>query len=177
MDFDVGAFLSEPLRPASVATVTGSGRPALATMWFVFADDRFWLHSPGGPSPFVRAATRSELVAVMVETFDPSGRVIQVRATGPAAVERDDVDRAHQIYDRYLGHDGLWTDEWQEQASDPSYVLWSIEPDQGAAVQYPKLENAGGVFRWSSSAEFLRAVDAAKSPTDSQSRKSPSASG
>lgn len=166
VDFDVGAFLSEPRRPASVATVTNSGRPALATMWFLFADHRFWLHSPGGgPGPFVRAAGRSELVAAMVETFDPTGRVIQVRLTGPAAVESADFDRVHQIYDRYLGRDDLWTTEWREQARDPSYMLWTIEPASGAAVQYPKLDNAGGVFRWSSFGEFRRAVEAASPPT------------
>jgi hypothetical protein len=166
VDFDVAAFLSETGRPASVATVTNSGRPALATMWFLFADDRFWLHSPGGFGPFVRAAERSELVAAMVETFDPAGRVIQVRVTGPAAVEGADVDRVRQIYDRYLGRGDLWTDEWREQASDPSYVLWTIEPARGAAVQYPKLEDAGGVFRWSTLGAFRRAVEAARSSTE-----------
>ena len=40
--FDVRGFLAEPLRPASVATVTGRGRPALAMVWFVLAEGRLW---------------------------------------------------------------------------------------------------------------------------------------
>jgi len=58
--FDVLGFLHEPGRPASVATVSGRGRPALATMWFLVEDDRLWFHtaqSPGLPVPFLRAAT------------------------------------------------------------------------------------------------------------------------
>jgi hypothetical protein len=43
--FDVLGFLSEPRRPASVATVSGRGRPALATMWFLVEEDRLWFHT------------------------------------------------------------------------------------------------------------------------------------
>lgn len=163
MDFDVGAFLLEPLRPASVATVTASGRPALATMWFCFADDAFWLHSPVG-GPFTDAADHGAEVAIMVETFDPTGRVIQVRATGRASIPPCDVERVRTIYDRYLGPDDLWTESWREQTDDASYVLWTIEPTRGAAVRYPELRDAGGVFRWSSHAEFIDAVRAAATP-------------
>ena len=46
--FDVLRFLGEPGRPASVATVTGQGHPALAMMWFSVAEDRLWFHTPGG---------------------------------------------------------------------------------------------------------------------------------
>ena len=56
--FDVLGFLGEPGRPASVATVSGLGRPALAMMWFLAEDERLWFHTPeppGRPAPFVRA--------------------------------------------------------------------------------------------------------------------------
>ena len=56
--FDVLGFLDEPGRPASVATVSGRGRPALAMMWFLLEDDRLWFHTaepPGLPAPFLRA--------------------------------------------------------------------------------------------------------------------------
>lgn len=45
--FDITGFLREPRRPASVSTVTPSGRPALATMWFGLFDGRLWFHTPG----------------------------------------------------------------------------------------------------------------------------------
>lgn len=57
--FDVLGFLDEPRRPASVATVTARGRPALAMMWLLVEDERLWFHSPGRPgvpAPFIGAA-------------------------------------------------------------------------------------------------------------------------
>jgi hypothetical protein len=71
--FDVIAFLREPRRPASVATVTGRGRPALAMMWFLLGEGRLWFHTADGdaPSPFLRAAAAGQDVAVMIATFSP----------------------------------------------------------------------------------------------------------
>lgn len=167
MDFDVQGFLQEPLRPASVSTVTAQGRPALATMWFLFEDWRFWFHSPsGGQNPFLRAARAEQLVAAMVETFDPTDRVIQVRVTGPAKVHDRDGDRVHRLYDRYVGPNELWSEQWEQQAADPTYELWSIEPRSGAAVQYPRLQDAAGVFRWTDLASFQRAVTSARGSAD-----------
>ncbi len=92
--FDVLSFLDEPGRPASIATVTDKGHPALATMWFSVGDDRLWFHTPDGgdhSSPFLRAAADNREVAVMIATFDPPDDVRQVRVTGPARLEaRDD---------------------------------------------------------------------------------------
>ena len=85
--FDVLGFLHEPGRPASVATVSGRGRPALATMWFLVEDERVWFHTaepPGLPAPFLRAARAGAKVAVMVATFLPPADVRQVRMSGPA---------------------------------------------------------------------------------------------
>ncbi len=160
MQFDVRAFLNEPLRPASVATVSPTGRPALATMWYLFAEDVFWFHSPGPSSAFLRSAQNRRLVSVMVETFDPVGRVVQVRVTGPASIEQTDEARVHRIYDRYLGPNDLWSAGWREQQCNKSYVLWTVEPVTGAAVQYPELRDADGVFRWTDKKTFRAELDA-----------------
>ena len=145
--FDVLSFLAEPGRPASVATVTGRGRPALATMWFAVEDGEVWFHTPRDePAPFLRAAERNEPVAAMVATFSPPDDVRQVRMTGPArlAAARDD-DRVRRIYDRYVPE---WTPDWEEQATSENYRLWSMTPERGMAVAYPGL--AGGPpFHWS----------------------------
>jgi len=150
--FDVLSFLAEPGRPASVATVTGRGRPALAMMWFAVEDGQVWFHTPRDePAPFLRAAGRNEPVAVMVATFSPPDDVRQVRMTGPArlAAARDD-DRVRRIYDRYVPK---WTPDWEEQATSENYRLWSMTPERGMAVAYPGL--AGGPpFRWSGSDGF-----------------------
>ena len=145
--FDVLGFLDEPGRPASVATVTGQGHPALAMMWFSVAEDRLWFHTPGGgdiPSPFLRAAAGHRDVAVMIATFDPPDDVRQVRMTGPARLEARDDGRVRCLYGRYVS---IWTPTWQKQATSPDYQLWSVAPQRGMAVSYPGLKG-GPAFRW-----------------------------
>lgn len=146
--FDVLGFLDEPRRPASVATVSGRGRPALATMWFLVEEERLWFHTaepPGLPAPFVRAARERAEVAVMVATFDPPADVRQVRMTGPARLEERDDARVRRLYGRYVD---VWTPEWERQATSAGYRLWSMSPDRGMAVTYPGLKDSP-TFRWS----------------------------
>lgn len=146
--FDVLGFLGEPGHPASVATVTGRGRPALALMWYLAEDDRLWFHTAESPdlsSPFLRAAREQQDVAVMVATFNPPADVRQVRMTGRAQLEERDNERVRRIYRRYVD---AWAAKWEEQASSPSYCLWSMSPGRGMAVSYPGL-NDGPAFRWS----------------------------
>jgi hypothetical protein len=149
--FDVLSFLAEPGRPASVATITGRGRPALAMMWFAVEDGRVWFHTPRDePAPFLRAAGRGEPVAVMVATFSPPDDVRQVRMTGTARLADTDDARVRRIYGRYVPE---WTPDWEHQATSEGYCLWSMSPDQGMAVAYPGL--AGGPpFCWSSPDTF-----------------------
>jgi hypothetical protein len=152
--FDVLGFLQEPRRPASVATVSGRGRPALAMMWFLLEDDRLWFHTaepPGLPAPFVHAARAQAEVAVMVATFDPPTDVRQVRMTGPARLEEPDHARVHRLYGRYVD---AWTPRWERQATSPSYRLWSMSPDRGMAVTYPDLKDSP-TYRWSKPSGLL----------------------
>jgi hypothetical protein len=58
--FDVLGFLNEPGRPASVATVRGRGRPALAMMWFLLEDDRLWFHTAEPLACRPHSSTRHE---------------------------------------------------------------------------------------------------------------------
>ena len=153
--FDVLGFLDEPRHPASVATVSARGRPALAMMWFLVEDERIWFHTaepPGLPAPFLRAASERAEVAVMVATFNPPTDVRQVRMTGPARLEERDDARVRRLYHRYVD---AWTPKWERQATAASYRLWSMSPDRGMAVTYPGLQD-GPTFRWSESAGLFR---------------------
>jgi hypothetical protein len=146
--FDIIGFLDEAGRPASVATVTGTGRPALAMMWFMVEDGRLWFHTPqdpGRPAPFLQAAAQERDVAVMVATFDPPADVRQVRATGRARLEARDDQRVRRIYDRYVD---AWSPKWQRQLAAANYHLWSMVPERGMAVAYSNLDD-GPTFRWS----------------------------
>jgi Pyridoxamine 5'-phosphate oxidase len=83
--FDVLGFLAEPRHPASVATVSGRGRPALAMMWFLLEDDRIWFHTaepPGPPAPFLRAARQRAEVAQVGTAGDGSELPPVVDVTG-----------------------------------------------------------------------------------------------
>lgn len=154
--FDLLSFLSEPGRPASVATVTGRGQPALAMVWFAVEDGQAWFHSPRTePAPFLRAASRGEPVAVMVATFSPPDDVRQVRMTGPARLAARDDDRVRRIYDRYVPE---WTPDWQQQATSDDYCLWSMTPERGMAVAYPGLAD-GPAFHWSDPAAFAKLLN------------------
>lgn len=155
--FDVPAFLAEPHRPAAVAVVNRRGEPALASMWFLFEDRRMWFHTAtiGPPSPYLAAAHVGATVAVMVETFDARDRVLKVRVTGPARIETTDIERVQRIYDRYLGGNvNAWSPAWDEQARSSDYQLWSVSPDRGSAVDYPRLQNGGGIYRWEDLSDF-----------------------
>ncbi len=154
--FDLLSFLAEPGRPASVATVTGRGQPALAMMWFAVEDGQTWFHSPRTESaPFLRAASRGEPVAVMVATFSPPDDVRQVRMTGPARLAARDHGRVRRIYDRYVPE---WTPGWEQQATSDDYCLWSMTPDRGMAVAYPGLAD-GPTFHWSDPAAFAKLLN------------------
>lgn len=146
-DFDITEFLAERRRPASVATVTPRGNPALATMWFVFAEGRLWFHTPyrtGRPNPFLAAIDQEREVSAMVSTFDPPDDVRQVRVTGPGRRESRDLARVRAIYSRYIPR---WDEAWEQQAASPDYHLWSLLPQRGMAVAYPELKGAGE-HRW-----------------------------
>ncbi|WP_153028642.1 pyridoxamine 5'-phosphate oxidase family protein [Amycolatopsis sp. YIM 10] len=144
--FDLPAFLAERLRPASVATTGRAGGPALATMWFLAEDGRFWFNTPNDqPSPFLAAARAGREVAVLVSTFDPPDDVRQLRATGPARIEPTDHDRLRRLYLRYVPQ---WTDEWAAHAFSPKFTLWSMSPARGMAVAFPELADSP-TFRWS----------------------------
>ncbi len=153
--FDVLGFLDERGRPASVATVTAQGRPALATMWFLLEDERLWFHTPESPdlpAPFIRAARARAPVAVMVATFDPPADVRQDRMTGPARLEEPDPARVRRLYGRYVD---AWTPTWERQATSPSYRLWSMSPERGMAVAYPGLRDSP-TYRWSEPSGLFR---------------------
>lgn len=152
--FDVRGFLHEPANTASVATTAKSGRPALATMWFLLDEGRLWFNSPapqGQPAPFLIAAREEREVAVLVATFDPPADVRQFRAVGPARIEKRDLAKVRRIYERYIPD---WTDTWEAHAASPNHQLWSMVPRSGMAVAFPGLDNSPA-YRWTDSAHLF----------------------
>lgn len=152
--FDVLGFLHEPGHAASVATTTARGNPALAMMWFLVEDGRFWFHSPGErtrPVPFLQAARAGRDVAVMVATFNPPDDVRQVRTVGPARLEERDVCLIRRLYQRYVP---TWSPLWTSQVASTKFRLWSMTPDRGMAVTFPDLRDQPE-FRWTTAASLF----------------------
>jgi hypothetical protein len=149
---EAAAFLAEAGRTAQVASVARSGRPILGTLLFVFEEGRFWFYSrPEGPLP--RAAARGELVAVIVDQFEPPA-IRQIRATGRGEVRAEhDRARIRRIYARYFGDDvEHWHHFFRESVDDLAYSLWAVEPANGVAVIYDDYDRAREV-RWSEPSE------------------------
>ncbi|HEY7103871.1 MAG TPA: pyridoxamine 5'-phosphate oxidase family protein, partial [Mycobacteriales bacterium] len=90
--FDAAAFLAEPGRMAQVAAVSPGGVPLLGSVWFLYADGRFWFSSHPS-TPFGAAAARGAEIAVLVDEFAPPDRIRQIRVRGPARVEQPDPAR------------------------------------------------------------------------------------
>jgi hypothetical protein len=136
--FDVRAYLAEELRPAQVASVSATGVPLLGSLWFAYAEGRFWFSSFLG-SPLPAAASSGRPVAVIVDDFNPPTSIRQVRIRGGGQVEPHDADTVRRIYRRYLGHDvDQWPDFFRTRAADADrWVLWSVRPDTGLVVTSP----------------------------------------
>jgi hypothetical protein len=131
---DFRAFLNEPMRPAQVSAVSQSGLPVLGSLWFLFEDGRFWFNSLSG-TPLLKAASDGTAVAVLVDDFDPPGRIMQVRVRGEGSIESPDSERVARIYGRYLGEPvASWPLSFPGRLTDPAWTLWSVLPRSGMAV-------------------------------------------
>lgn len=102
--FDIEAFLAEPLRPAQVASVNQSATPILGSLWFLFAEGRFWFSSRP-QTPLAMAVTSGAEVAIIVDDFSPPENIRQVRVRGHGRLEQHDPKRVEEMYRRYLGDD------------------------------------------------------------------------
>ena len=145
--FDLSAFLDEPRRMAQIAAVSPRGLPLLGSVWFVFADGRFWFTSHRS-TPFPRAAEAGATVAVLVDEFDPPRAIRQLRVRGTSRIEQHDPQRVDAIYRRYLGADpDSWPPFFRTRVQDVSWTLWTVRPETGVATTNPGFRPTE--LRWS----------------------------
>lgn len=147
LPFDVRSFLERPLLPASVATVGGKGGPVLGSLWFQFAEGRFWFSTRS--EPFLQPARNGSLIAVMVETFEPPDQIWLLRATGKARLEAHEPSRVEAIYRRYLGSEPQnWPAFFRDRLHDKVFELFTVLPERGAVVAFPQFHTRE--LRWNS---------------------------
>lgn len=113
-DFDVDAFLAEPLT-ARIATAGPTVRP----VWFLWEEGAFWILT----GPWAKLYGRVEAdprVALVVDVCDiASGLVRQVIARGRAEFVPFDVPRGRRKLARYLGpHEDLWDARFTDYLHD-----------------------------------------------------------
>lgn len=138
--FDIQEFFDEPLRPAQVAAVSASGTPLLGSMWFLYAQRKFWFSiRPEGPIP--RAALNGSDVAVIIDDFSPPDSIRQVRIRGRGQTEPHDPVQVDRIYRRYLGAEQEgWPEFFRRRLEDQSFALWTVTPTSGLAVAFPNFD-------------------------------------
>jgi hypothetical protein len=143
---DLAAFLTEPRRMAQVAAVSPQGVPLLGSVWFLFAEGRFWFTSHPA-TPLAKAAGRGAQIAVLVDRFDPPQAIWQLRVRGPSRVEDHDPERVGAIYRRYLGPDAdSWPAFFRTRVHDGSWSLWTTRPDSGVVTANPGFRATE--YRW-----------------------------
>ncbi|OZM80359.1 pyridoxamine 5'-phosphate oxidase family protein [Pseudonocardia sp. MH-G8] len=126
MDFDVDAFLAQPLT-ARVATPTPTVRPT----WFLWEDGAFWILT--GPWARLRDHVRADpRLAVVVDTCDlTSGSVRQVIACGRGQIVEFDVARGRRKLVRYLGHD---VERW-----DPRFRAYLFDDPRDRGLEWVRM--------------------------------------
>jgi hypothetical protein len=145
--FDVVAFLGETGRSAQVASVSPAHAPLLGSLWYLFADGKFWFSSARS-SVLPRTAERGLELAVIVDDFNPPASIRQVRVRGRGRIEPYDPDVVRHIYERYLGPvPDDWPQFFRERVGTAEgWTLWSVSADSGMAVTSPAFIEE--VYRW-----------------------------
>ena len=98
------SFLSDPARPALLATVRPDGRPHLAPVWIVLDDDDSLVFTTGADTVKGRAVRRDPRVALCVDDDRPPFSYVLVEGTAAVSEDMDEMlEWATRIGGRYMG--------------------------------------------------------------------------
>ncbi len=126
---EVLAFLREPVRTASVATVRKDGRPHVAPVWYDVDDDGTIVFTTGATTAKGYAIRRTGQVALVVQDDQPPFSFVVVE--GPATWS-DDLDEvrawATRLGGRYMGADRA--EEYGARNGVPGELLIRVTPER-----------------------------------------------
>ncbi len=127
-EFDLDGLLARPL----IARVATNG-PTVRPVWFLWEQEAFWWLT-GSWSKLPPLIKRDPAVALLIDTWHPTtGEVLQLIATGHAAIHPFDANRARRKLSRYLGDDqSKWDkDRFIKGTFDsPSAAFVRLRPDR-----------------------------------------------
>lgn len=129
--FDPDLVLTRPLM-ANLATVSVSGAPRNAPVWFAWEGDAIWMLSDATSSSARRIA-RTPTVAVEIVDYDNAAGVLRhVGLRGNATIEPMDTALFRRLLRRYLGPEAAqnqWFIENIARVDDPNGRLIRLVPD------------------------------------------------
>ena len=100
------AFLSDPARPAMLATVRPDGRPHVAPIWIALADDDSVVFTTGASTVKGRSVQADPRVALCVDDDRPPFSYVLVEGSAEVSTDLDEMLLwATRIGGRYMGAD------------------------------------------------------------------------
>lgn len=131
LDDQVRAFLSEGTRTGKLAFAAASGRPLVAPVWFVVADDAI-VFTTAAVSAKGRALRRDPRVTMCVDLQRPPYAFVQVQGTAEISEDLAELSRAAaRIGGRYMGPDRA--EEFGRRNGVPGELLIRLRPDKVVA--------------------------------------------
>lgn len=103
--FDPNLVLTLPLM-ANLATVTSTGAPRNAPVWFAWENEALWMLSSANNSSAQRVAENPNVAVEIVDYDNPQGILRHVGMRGKATVEPMNTSLFNRLLHRYLGPEG-----------------------------------------------------------------------
>lgn len=129
--FDPLLVLSRPLM-ATLATVTATGAPRTAPVWFAWEDAALWMLSDTASSSAQRVAANPQVSVEIVDYDNATGLLRHLGLRGTATVEPMDTALFRRLLRRYLGPEkgqNRWFIDHVARIDDPSGRLIRLDPD------------------------------------------------
>ena len=121
------SFLTEPARTAKLATVRPDGRPHVAPIWIVLADDDTVVFTTGADTIKGRAVRTDPRVALCVDDDRPPFSYVLVEGRAEVSEEPGDLLKwATRLGGRYMG--AARAEEFGRRNAVPGELLVRVRP-------------------------------------------------
>ncbi|MFD1341140.1 pyridoxamine 5'-phosphate oxidase family protein [Litorisediminicola beolgyonensis] len=105
--FDPHLLLTAPLM-AVLSTVSETGAPRNAPVWYAWEEDALWMLSHDGASSLRRIAANAEVSVEILDYDNGAGRLRHLGLRGQAEIHPMDPPFFRRLLARYLGPEPTW---------------------------------------------------------------------